>query len=223
MGLVLFAGALLALAALVLMARQRLLRNRRALRLAHYRFPPALARQLRETYPQLNEGQVAQVLEGLREFFALTQQARGRLVAMPSRAVDVAWHEFILSTRAYQQFCTEALGRFLHHTPAEAMASPTHAQDGIKRAWSLACQREKIDPKHPAALPLLFGLDQALAIPDGYRYALDCLAATTAGVAAGASTGTTFCVSHIGCGGGCAGSSGSDSGDGGDGGGCGGD
>lgn len=214
------------LAVIALLVRHRLRASARARLLADYRFPAALARKVRATYPHLGDKQVWQVLQGLREFFALTQMARGRMVAMPSQAVDVAWHEFILNTRAYQAFCREVLGRFLHHTPAEAMAAPTQAQDGIKRAWRLSCAREKIDPKHPAALPLLFGLDAALAIPDGFRYSLDCSAALAAGAAVGnGATGNAYCASHIGCGGGCSGSSGGDhgsDGDGGDGGGCGG-
>jgi hypothetical protein len=84
---------------------------------------------------------------------------------MPSQVVDDAWHEFILFTRQYQQFCERGLGRFLHHTPAEAMRSPTDAQDGIKRAWRLACQRDGIDPKAPQSLPLLFALDACSALP----------------------------------------------------------
>lgn len=35
----------------------------------------------------------------------------------PSRRVDLAWHEFILCTRAYQAFCEEHFGRFIHHQP----------------------------------------------------------------------------------------------------------
>lgn len=35
----------------------------------------------------------------------------------PSHTVDLAWHEFILFTRAYDKFCHEKLGRFIHHTP----------------------------------------------------------------------------------------------------------
>lgn len=205
------------LVVVLLVVRQRLQQGARARVLAEYRFPSALARKLRETYPHLQDKQVWQVLQGLREFFALTQMAQGRMVAMPSQAVDVAWHEFILNTRAYQAFCREALGRFLHHTPAEAMKTPTQAQDGIKRAWRLSCAREKIDPRHPAMLPLLFGLDAALEIPDGFRYRLDCTAAL-AGAAAvagsdGAAGGNAFCASHIGCGGGCGGSAGSEAGD----------
>ncbi|WP_409559322.1 glycine-rich domain-containing protein, partial [Accumulibacter sp.] len=134
-----------------------------------------------------------------------------------------AWHEFILFTRQYQQFCDRGLGRFLHHTPAEAMRQPTDAQDGIKRAWRLSCKRQAINPQAPQSLPLLFALDAMLGISGGFGYQLDCLAAAKVGA------GAPFCAGHIGCGGGCSGG-GSDS-DGGDscgdgcggGGGCGGD
>ena len=35
----------------------------------------------------------------------------------PSHRVDLAWHEFILCTVAYERFCTTNFGRFIHHTP----------------------------------------------------------------------------------------------------------
>jgi hypothetical protein len=43
---------------------------------------------------------------------------------MPSRAVDEAWHEFILDSIAYTRFCEGAFGHYLHHTPVEAMGTP---------------------------------------------------------------------------------------------------
>ena len=141
------------------------------------------------------------------------------MVSMPSQVVDDAWHEFILFTRAYDGFCRKALGRFLHHTPAEAMAAPTLAQEGIKRAWRLACVREGIDPKFPTRLPLIFALDAMLGISDGFTYTLECTDQRSGGCGG-------YCASHIGCGSGCAGDSGADSGDSGGsscGGGCGGD
>ena len=38
----------------------------------------------------------------------------------PSKKVDKAWHEFLLFTREYQQFCEKRYGRFIHHNPYEA-------------------------------------------------------------------------------------------------------
>jgi len=48
---------------------------------------------------------------------------------MPSRMVDIAWHEFIIFTRAYADFSSKATGRFLHLPPTEAMQSPVSAQE----------------------------------------------------------------------------------------------
>lgn len=35
----------------------------------------------------------------------------------PSIVIDEIWHEFILFTREYGQFCSTLLGRFIHHVP----------------------------------------------------------------------------------------------------------
>jgi hypothetical protein len=37
----------------------------------------------------------------------------------PSLLVDLAWHEFILFTRYYHEFCITHFSRFIHHTPSE--------------------------------------------------------------------------------------------------------
>ena len=94
-----------------------------------YTFPSSIATKIHTKYPHLSSEQVSLALEGLREFFYACQRASKVMVAMPSQVVDVAWHEFILSTRDYERFCQHAFGRFLHHTPAEAMEKPEKAQD----------------------------------------------------------------------------------------------
>lgn len=179
-----------------------------------HRLPSLVSKAVVDTYPHLTTAQIQKVLLGLKQYFQICNQAGRQLVAMPSQVVDVAWHAYILSTRQYQQFCQNAFGRFLHHTPAEAMQDRTHAQTGIKRAWRIACARENINPKTPERLPLLFALDAELGIANGFTYQLNCQARN----------GDGYCASHIGCSSGCAGDSGSDSGcsGGGDGGGCGG-
>ncbi|MBY4675810.1 glycine-rich domain-containing protein [Marinobacterium arenosum] len=200
-------------------------RRRKTRRLAfinNYRFHPAIRQRVQQRYPHLNDGQLEMVMEGLRDYFHLCNQADRKMVSMPSQVVDEAWHSFILFTREYRRFCQAALGRFLHHTPVEAMHSPTDAQQGIKRAWRLACHRQKIDPQQPDRLPLIFALDTELAIPDGFKYRLDCRNPASPHYADG------YCAGHIGCASDCAGDSdgGLFDGDGGGsdcGGGCGGD
>ncbi len=188
--------------------------------------PPHLWRKLLETHPNLTEANARDVERGLRQFFDANARAEGRFVAMPSKVVDTLWHAFILHTRAYENFCQQAFGRLLHHTPAEALPgagqrprrSPVLAQ-GLSRAWYWACRDERIDPTKPARLPLLFSLDASLGIASGYVYALDCKLL-------GADRGDTHCASDLGGGASCGGGDGSGSssdadggGDGGDGGG----
>jgi hypothetical protein len=194
-------------------------RSRRAAYIDNFPYVRLLDKRLAARRPELSEAQRQEVFVGLNDYFQLCRTAGKRMVAMPSQAVDDAWHEFILFTRQYDKFCQGAFGRFLHHTPAEAMSAPTQASESIRRAWRLACAREQIDPQKPDRLPRLFALDAALLIAGGFIYHLDCMATQKAGM------GDGYCASHIGCGGsgGCAGdSSSSDGGDGG-GGGCGGD
>lgn len=205
----LFGGTLIAV---VLYRHSMRLRTRR---IQQYVFPSAIAAKVIEAYPHLTSAQAALVMDGLREYFLISLMANRRMVSMPSKVVDVAWHEFILFTKNYQQFCRAAFGRFLHHTPSEAMRTPTLAQEGIKRAWRLSCKRQGIDPVTPQELPLLFAIDALLAIPNGFMYTLNCQG------------NSGYCASHIGCSSGCGGSSSggcsSSAGDGdGGGGGCGG-
>ncbi|MBS1143175.1 MAG: hypothetical protein H6R14_581 [Proteobacteria bacterium] len=186
--------------------------------IGRYPYERFLDKRLAARRPELTTEQRAQVFAALIDYFQICRMAGRRMVAMPSQAVDDAWHEFILFTRHYDTFCRQAFGRFLHHTPAEAMSSPTQASDGIKRAWRLACALEKINPKAPERLPRLFALDAALGLAGGFVYHLDCMAARNGGADGG------YCASHIGCGGGgsgCGGDSGSADGSG-CGGGCGG-
>ena len=185
-------------------------------------FPRTISQRLQERYPHLNEAQTNDVVEGLRDYFHICNEAGRKMVSMPSQAVDVVWHEFILFTLQYQNFCKKAFGRFLHHMPAEAMKKPTVAQQGIKLAWKLACQHEHISPRTPHRLPRIFALDALLNIPDGFTYQLNCQRRlSTPGSSCGG-----YCASHIGCSsscssiGGCGSSSGCSSSS--DGGGCGG-
>jgi len=50
------------------------------------------------------------------KFLSLAAGYRGGSLT-PSHRVDLAWHEFILCTRAYEQFCQQTFGKFIHHQP----------------------------------------------------------------------------------------------------------
>lgn len=170
-----------------------------------YKFNDAIGKKILQKYPHLSNKQIRVVFKALKDYFRICHQAKNKMVAMPSQVVDVAWHEFILYTRAYENFCKKGLGRFLHHTPTEAMKSPTSAQEGIKRAWRIACAHSRVNPSEPKRLPLLFSIDRQLKIADGFTYSLNCENQSSR------KSRKDFCAGHIACASGCAGESGDSS------------
>jgi hypothetical protein len=164
--------------------------------ITNYEFPETTKSKVNEIYPHLTPRELEQVMRGLREYFYLIHTSDKESVAMPSQAVDVAWHEFILFTREYASFCSKAFGRFIHHTPAEAMKSQVEAQIGIKRAWELSCRREQINHFSPKRLPLIFALDSRLNIPDGFIYELNCMSSISESVD-NTDQNKSYCAGHI--------------------------
>lgn len=56
----------------------------------------------------------AQILFAELEVFLSSAASSCRV---PSKEVDEAWHEFILFTRQYADYCIKKFGRFIHHVP----------------------------------------------------------------------------------------------------------
>jgi hypothetical protein len=96
------------------LTRRRRLERRRGF-IESYAFPPALPDKLGGELE--DERAVALALEGLRAWYLACLWADRKTLGMPSRAVDVAWHEMILMTREYHAFCDRAFGHYLHHSP----------------------------------------------------------------------------------------------------------
>lgn len=149
-------------------------RLKRAEFIRTYVFPQGLLARLSEKHPTLTLKQRQLVSRGLRKFFLCNLMAKGEFVSMPSKVVDDLWHEFILFTKHYDEFCKKAFGKFLHHTPAVVLGSQAIANQGLRRTWVLACRDETISALHPTRLPLLFALDGKLNITGGFRYVPNC-------------------------------------------------
>jgi hypothetical protein len=148
-------------------ARRREELERRRLYIEGYSFPQALRERIVEhSELALTSSQLSLVLDGLRAWFVACLYADGKTLGMPSRAVDVAWHEFILMTREYQSFCDEAFGHYLHHTPEQTMSEPMPA---ALRRTLLATDRQP-DLTGYAGIPLLFALDSQLGLAGGQSW-----------------------------------------------------
>ena len=136
--------------------------KRRRAFIERYEFPAALRAKLREQLG--NEHQVAGALDGLREWYLACLHANGEMLGMPSKAVDIAWHEMILMTRAYHAFCDRAFGRYLHHSPDSVMDEPM--RDSLARTLAAVDGRSAAI----AGVPLLFAIDGQLGVEDGYSW-----------------------------------------------------
>lgn len=175
-------GSIIAIVTAMALARRRA-RRLRASRLAFirdYAFPSELRRRINQQHPEWTFAQIDRVLDGLREYFTACLHAQsGRALAkslgMPSRAVDDAWHAFIVMTRDYEAFCRSAFGRYLHHTPEaqmkvpmqDALANTLHFVRGGRAAPGAALAGAVAAG---AAIPLLFALDRELGLANGHLY-----------------------------------------------------
>lgn len=183
-------GAIFGVPAFVIWRRYRDLKRERFIRAEP--LPAGLLEKLARRRPQLKFKDRALVAHALRQFFLVYLRANGRYVSMPSQAVDDLWHEFILYTRDYRDYCKQAFGRFFHHTPAVALAADKRSNAGLRRTWWYACKEEHIDPRQPSRLPLLFAIDAKLGLADGFVYSPDCREARRRG------DNTTNCAGDFG-------------------------
>ena len=64
---------------------------------------------------KVEQEMVSDLFADVLRFLACAAWLKERIT--PTKIIDDAWHEFILFTRMYANFCEEKFGRFIHHTP----------------------------------------------------------------------------------------------------------
>jgi len=142
----------------------------------NYQFPDGVDEKILYTYPHLSDQDLNYIKKNLKHFFKIWM-ASGRfkstIVAMPSQVVDIAWHEFILHTKDYHNFCDHVFGRYFHHNTFSKKIESNDIKSSLECAWSLSCMEENIDKYDPHCLPTLFSIDSTLNIPDGNEFSIE--------------------------------------------------
>ncbi|MDI1442534.1 hypothetical protein [Polyangium sp. 6x1] len=64
-----------------------------------------------------SEDEAHALFRELKRFFLVSDACYPQSIPMFSRRVDVAWHQFVLFTRDYGDFCKRFFHRYLHHQP----------------------------------------------------------------------------------------------------------
>lgn len=77
---------------------------------------PYLKEKLLKDGKFASEAEYGEAFGEFKRFMALIG-LYGRRVAMTSKPVDEVWHQFILFTREYSDFCDMMLGKYVHHVP----------------------------------------------------------------------------------------------------------
>lgn len=180
-----------------------------------YTFSSEIFEKVSAQYPHLEEKDIYLVARALRQYFTIYLRANSKMIGMPSRVVDIMWHEFILDTRRYTSFCKKAFGGYFHHIPASKSQKGISIENSMKVTLKQAFLEENINPSNPTRLPLLFSIDEKLKIPNGNIYKLpsntldlsSISSSSCGGVACSGSScsDSSSCCGDGGCSGGCGG------------------
>jgi hypothetical protein len=92
-----------------------------------YRAPFVIEKLVRDQVVDSDEEGEELFREALR-YLVLAESDRSMTWKMYSTRVDEAWHQFMLSTVKYTEFCHEFFGGYRHHAPSNAPA-PTSAPE----------------------------------------------------------------------------------------------
>lgn len=151
-------------------------------------FPPGALARVALAFPEFGPPELALCERGFRQYAsACALEGAGSGVAMPSKAIDELWHQLMLHSRFYEEFCHKAFGEFLHHEPGplssaaqcarpalapcvEAKRVESSEKQDLARAWRGASEAEGLGDE---GLPLLFQADALLRTPKGFIYSED--------------------------------------------------
>lgn len=89
-------------------------------RVMSYRFQPLIDRLVEKK--GLKRTEAEELYRDLMRFMFLCG-TRSEVLA-PSERIDLAWHEFLLFTKQYQEFCSRMFGFFVHHKPRTKKDNP---------------------------------------------------------------------------------------------------
>ncbi len=78
-----------------------------------------------------------------KRYLVLAQSDRATAWQMHSLRVDEAWHQFVLFTVQYADFCMRHFGRFVHHAPSNSPS--TAANSSVPRATFAEFQVRYLD------------------------------------------------------------------------------
>jgi hypothetical protein len=81
---------------------------------------PFLTEKLLKARIAQTSGEAEALFMEAKKYLVLAQSDHTKIWQMHSLRVDEAWHQFILFTAQYADFCQRFFGRYIHHSPSNA-------------------------------------------------------------------------------------------------------
>jgi hypothetical protein len=85
--------------------------------------------------------EAAALFAEVKRYIVLVRTDTSKVWEMHSLRVDAAWHQFVLYTFQYSEFCQRYFGRYIHHSPSnapevkQAVAKPVASFDMFKARY----------------------------------------------------------------------------------------
>jgi hypothetical protein len=76
-----------------------------------------------ENRDKLPKNEVEQAITEFKKYMIVRLET-GKVLTMTSEIVDLVWHQFILFTKEYHEFCNSIFGEYIHHAPATDKRKP---------------------------------------------------------------------------------------------------
>lgn len=136
----------------------------------NYQFPEIVLKRWKAKYPHLSEAEYQLAQKSLLQFFEALFNNKTS-VAMVSEVADELWHEFILHTRAYCEFCEKIFGKYIHHNPTENNVEYDWRNKEIPNEFMNLYKFSLNSPFNiQSKVPLIFTIDELLKIKGGYQF-----------------------------------------------------
>lgn len=106
-------------------------------------------------------------------FFKFKSKKKAKVFSMTSVIVDDLWHEFILDTRNYMNYCNKFCGGYIHHHPGTVKFETDFRNKRVEDeviATFLALLENMDDKNHINSIPLMFVVDEYLELNGGFRF-----------------------------------------------------
>lgn len=112
-----------------------------------YKAPEVIA-QFERAHPELKKDSHLIFNETLKWLWACThKQGPALIISTEIEVIDLMWHQFILFTKDYSEFCKTYLGQFIHHDPLTT--SQLQEFDALRNSDPIAAKKKRQEELKP--------------------------------------------------------------------------